>query len=61
MRFLQTNDGLIAAKYVIRIGKPEHWPHGTFYPISYQHGGDALETRATEDDVQDFLDSNTEV
>lgn len=55
--FLTTNDGRINGRYVISIGKPEKWPHGVFHEVLYRVGTEAWKTRATEDDVQDFLDS----
>jgi hypothetical protein len=57
MTFLETSDGLVAARYIIAIGKPESWPHGIFHKITYQVGREAWETRASKDDVSDFLDS----
>lgn len=53
--FLSTNDGLIAAKYIVRIGPPEQWPHGIFHKIIYGHGEAVLETRATDAEVRAFL------
>ena len=56
--FLDTSDGLVAAKYIIRIGdKPESWPHGIFYKVLYQVGSEAWETRARAEDVSEFLEA----
>jgi hypothetical protein len=58
LTFLQTNDGLVAARAIIRIGKLETWPHGYFYPVSYQLGDAVIQTRATEAEVQSFLEES---
>jgi hypothetical protein len=61
MRFLQTQAGLISARHIVRIGGLNTRPTGNFHEIEYCVGTEPRETRASEDDVQDFLDSNTEV
>ena len=55
MSFLDTNDGLISGKFIIAVGKPQRWPHGIFYKITYQVGREAWETFASSEAVDDFL------
>lgn len=53
--FVQTNDGLVAVRAIVRIGPPENWPHGQFHKIAYQHGPTAFETYAAADDVRQII------
>jgi hypothetical protein len=55
--FLETQSGLIAARYIVRISAVNTRPSGNYHEIEYTCGGEARETRASEDAVADFLDS----
>ena len=58
--FLRTQSGLISARYIVRIGGLNTRSTGNFHEIEYCVGNEPRETRATEDDVQDFLDEAEE-
>ena len=58
--FLRTQSGLIGARYIVRIGGLNTRSTGNFHEIEYCVGNEPRETRATEDDVQDFLDEAEE-
>lgn len=55
MLFLQTLSGLISARHIVRIGGLNTRSTGNYYEIEYCVGTESRETRATEDDVNDFL------
>jgi hypothetical protein len=56
MLFLQTESGLISARHIVRIGGLNTRPSGNYHEVEYCVGNEPRETRASEDDVADFLD-----
>lgn len=55
MLFLETREGFISHRSIVRI-KPLCVDNGqTVYEVSYVHGAEALKTTAVGDDVEDFL------
>jgi hypothetical protein len=55
MLFLETQIGSLAANAIVLIGGLNTRPTGNYHEILYTHGGgEARETRATEEAVQDF-------
>jgi hypothetical protein len=53
--FLNTQSGLISARHIVRIGGLNTRSTGNYHEIEYCVGSEPRETRATEDDVADFL------
>jgi hypothetical protein len=54
--FLRTQSGLISARHIVRISGLNTRSTGNYHEIDYMCGQEARETRATEDDVHEFLE-----
>jgi|HubBroStandDraft_1064217.scaffolds.fasta_scaffold4443330_1 hypothetical protein len=55
MLYLQTRDGFVSHRAIVRI-KPLCVDDGvTIYSVAYVHGTEPLNTTATGDDVDDYL------
>ncbi len=56
MLFLRTASGLLSARHIVRIGGLNTRSTGNYHEVEYCVGNEPRETRATEDDVHDFLE-----
>jgi hypothetical protein len=57
MQYLQTQSGLVAARYIVRVGGLNSRSTGNYHEVDYVCGREARETRASAEAVADFLQS----